>query len=851
MKRILAIGIGLMCVPSVWALPLTPEEALSRLEKRMTRSAETKDESLDLQLTLPALNGEAALYVFNYTAGKGYLVLSADDCTIPLIGYSDHGTIDPDHMPAPLANWLQEYTRQISYLKSSNKALESYLSRETLPGKAAIDPMIKTQWNQDAPYNSLCPVSNGINCYTGCVATSMAQIMKYYEYPSSGKGSVSYAWGNKTLSMDFSEKPFDWDNMLDIYQVGQYTEIEGDAVAYLMKATGYAMKMAYSTNVSGAYSPTIAENMIEYFGYDEGMFYADRSNYSYDEWTQMLYENLEAGMPIIYDGNNASSEGHSFICDGYDGNGMFHFNWGWGGSSDGYYTLDLLNPSSIGIGGAGGGFNFLQDALLGIKPSDGKTTDPVITFQQYGALFCNRVNNGSMYLGASGGYPYSGWGYIGVGDVAIKMGVIIENTQTGDVQYLECANSSNFDTPMPSGAVFPYDSNDSKTSPRVNLKNANLESGVPYKFTLAASVIGEEENWIPFTAFYGFPNYVLVTFKGTQGYEVTNIGVENYKASNLELLSDLYYGCPVKVKASISNETDLQLSNGVSLVLLDNKGVQRFMSDGFLLTLDPGESIEHEWVAQLNLVSGSAVTKEAEEFTMVLFNLETGMQYEMEETYTVTMEPNPGTPVFTSSIEATNARWENNSYIVTDPSAIDLSLNLNLSSGYFGYPVTFNILYEPQKGTGNLYNLLQQNYNEIPFLDKENPEVTLNTTMNFPNPNIGETYYFFARYYINGQYKGMDTKTTLKAFRVEESGVETVLEEDLKTYFDRNNETLFIFGASGLSNVEIYSIDGRSLKKITVQDKDSQIDLKDLNSGILIIRISDEKGTVKTMKVVK
>lgn len=373
MKKILLISLlAFASVPFVNGKPLTPETALERVNESNTRYVRKANSLPELQNVIRDKAGDAAIYVFSYTGNKGFMLVSADDAFAPLLAYSETNAFSIENMPVNLQSWITLYSEQIQ--KGRNQA--PYVSSTRAEGKDPIEPMIKTHWDQGDPYNSECPELNGRKCVTGCVATAMAQVMNYWQYPPVGKGSNTYtptALGEQ-ISMDFSEVTFDWDNMLDTYPRNGYSATQRRAVAMLMKACGYSVSMNYTNWESGAYSKNIMSALTNNFGYDQGVRQVLRSGYSsQEEWNDMIYNELATTGPVIY-GGQSTSGGHSFVCDGYDGNGYYHINWGWGGMSDGYFLLNELTPDEVGTGGHYGGYNLLQDAIVGIMPPVGRLT---------------------------------------------------------------------------------------------------------------------------------------------------------------------------------------------------------------------------------------------------------------------------------------------------------------------------------------------------------------------------------------------------------------------------------------------------------------------------------------------
>ena len=426
MKRIIIafVGAGALAMGAA-AAPVTPEQALERAAAEITPASNTVGSSKSYtgsskgfatgsndtggaarmaaaarsgQMRLAYVQaakaegetaGEAAVYVFNRGEGDGFLVLPADDCAPAVLGYSDSGAIASDEAQIPdgLRYWLGTLADQIAWRNrngnnqgflfngKTNGSKHVHADRQE-PGidkvrtdREPIPPLCTTRWNQSEPYYNFCPTLNQQRCYTGCVATAMAQAMKYHNWPETGEGSNSYSWGSTVLRMDFSKVTFEWDAMLDSYAEDNYTREEANAVANLMRACGISVNMNYSPSGSGALSSAIAGALGSYFKYDKSVRYEKRDFYSLNDWETMIYNSLKNNGPVIYNGQSYEG-GHSFICDGYDKDGYFHFNWGWGGMSDGYFLLDALDPISQGIGGSlsGTGFDFTQDIVLDIRP---------------------------------------------------------------------------------------------------------------------------------------------------------------------------------------------------------------------------------------------------------------------------------------------------------------------------------------------------------------------------------------------------------------------------------------------------------------------------------------------------
>lgn len=333
---------------------------------------------------------EPAYYVFNQESG-GYIIVSGDDRTEDVLVYAEQGTFDPEHINPNFRFWLKHLQEEISMANDSN-AVDKVTPRKAT---TAIGPLLKNkdgkdiEWYQETPYNNLCPIDKYDNTrsLTGCVATAMAQIMYMWRYPAKGTGSKTYTWTNankksqkETLTANFGETTYDWDNMLPTYYNVQYTNTQANAVATLMYQLGVACEMDYGGDAaggSGAWTDDMGAGVTTYFGYKVDRFITSYSRSDYgtaafspaeynvtvDKFEAYFNEDLEAGRPIIM-GGEGEDGGHEFVCDGRNTSGYFHINWGWEGDGNNYCKLSSLKPQ-------GYSYNFSSnlDALIGLQPA--------------------------------------------------------------------------------------------------------------------------------------------------------------------------------------------------------------------------------------------------------------------------------------------------------------------------------------------------------------------------------------------------------------------------------------------------------------------------------------------------
>ncbi len=308
-------------------------------------------------------DGRVSYYVFNNENG-GFVIAAGDEVAEEILCYSATGTFDKSDVSPNFQYWLDEYERQISHALE-NGVISSDVKTMDIE-RTDIDPLVRTKWDQSAPYNGMCPKLNGSSVKrvpAGCVATAMAQIMKYYEWPEEAHGSHSYydIFSEVNRSEDFEGHRYDWDNMLLAY-TEPYTSKQANAVAQLVYDSGIAVEMAYWGDGSAAWSEDIAYSLVNYFGYDAGIRQVFHDHCTDEEWAELIYNELMNSRPIIFSGETASYEGHCFICDGYDAaTDKYHFNWGWGGSDNCYCALTAVKAGYAK-------FNYCQDIVFGIQP---------------------------------------------------------------------------------------------------------------------------------------------------------------------------------------------------------------------------------------------------------------------------------------------------------------------------------------------------------------------------------------------------------------------------------------------------------------------------------------------------
>ena len=380
-------------------------------------------------------------YTFVGADGKGFVLVSGDDCVVPIIGYSTTERFSVQGMPDNIRSWLAVCDEQIRFYRSlpdgipteDRSAERAGLRarwdalyngmRPDPPLNTAVLPLLSTRWDQSPYYNNLCPYNSsyGQRTVAGCVATATAQIMKYWNHPATGYGSHSYihtTYGSQ--SANFGTTTYAWSSMPDSLSSSS-TSAQINAVATLMYHVGVAVEMDYglasdggsmafnynetgNAPTYGSASVACAENALRYyFKYRSSIHHVSYSDYSQSQWITILRHELDNNRPMLYSGFDADG-GHSFVCDGYNNSGLFHFNWGWGGYCDGYYAVGSLNPSA---GGTGGNttytFNLKNTIVIGIQPNlDFGGTTTVNVSNSTASTGSGTITGGGTYTGTNG-----------------------------------------------------------------------------------------------------------------------------------------------------------------------------------------------------------------------------------------------------------------------------------------------------------------------------------------------------------------------------------------------------------------------------------------------------------------
>ncbi|MCQ2294115.1 MAG: C10 family peptidase [Bacteroidales bacterium] len=387
MKRTSLVAAFLLLLSSV---TMAKPVSLSDATRVATHFWQATNAAAPLQVSPIYLPGFTTLYAFDINQGKGFVIVPSDDVAFPILGYSNNSTAAD--LGPETRFWMNQYEAEISALINGSvnvdTAIAQYVADQweklrsgtwTEPKSGnAVPQLMTTTWNQSPIYNNFCPQGTPV----GCTATATVQVMKYWNHPAQGSGSYSYYnySTNTTESADFANTTYRWDIMPNSVSVSTPTD-QADAVALISYHVGVGCEMSYAQGGSGAsvigrYYRSAEYTLIENFDYANDMQGLEKRYYTDQQWDQIIRDELDARRPIVYAGYD-NSAGHAFVFDGYNNMGLFHVNWGWGGSYDGYYAVGVLNPGGGGVGtNSTNSFNESNQMLIGIRPNSTLYAEP-------------------------------------------------------------------------------------------------------------------------------------------------------------------------------------------------------------------------------------------------------------------------------------------------------------------------------------------------------------------------------------------------------------------------------------------------------------------------------------------
>lgn len=548
----------------------------SKIRKGKGVAPFSNQSSLSLAETISDSRGNPLIYIFTRGIGNGYVITSADDALRPVLAISTKGTFTSvDELPDIPKALVKNYIDEITGLYSNNEIDNLAFSSSPLEEREEIEPMMELWWGQSEPFNNKCPLIKGEKTVVGCVAVANAMVIGHHQYPPKGQGTVSLITGSYTINYDFGATEFDYENMLPYYSNiidDEETQESHEAVSELMLATAVAWGSKFG--VEGTASSLSASPFSTYFCYPkEGLGMIKRDYFTIEEWENIVYEELRAGRPVPYEGDDGS-KGHAFVIDGY-ADGLFHINWGWFGDEDDYFSLSVLRPGSSGIGGnSDSNYSFNQGIVRGVRTPDDDPASPLFIASQF-----NLDSDSDTFLLTSLSSK-SGWQNVNVG-------VSLENLESDElVTSLEATVGSRNDV-----------KDDSQTVTGFNIDFSNVPDG-KYRVRPIIRLDGSEDtysfdDWYPVYCKLKNTRYVDIEIKGgnimksEDGSDVNlNIRFTNFHSEIPIMTSTNYRGFTMDVE----NNGNLFLANVNKLIYYPDSDEIVPNSDGGreTVSLEPG-----------------------------------------------------------------------------------------------------------------------------------------------------------------------------------------------------------------------------------------------------------------------
>ena len=696
----------LMAIAFAWGESINESQALS-IAKRFAVDHKLPSTSLKLEHRATHMNAttggnKTAYYVFNAGDRGGFVIVSGDDRAPAVLGYSDNGTFDSNNLPEAMQYLLEGYAAQIEALDHGARAVTLSSSG------AAISPLVHAAWSQNAPYNIRLPYVGGSHAVTGCVGTAMAQVMYYWQWPTRPTTTIpSYTTSTKHIFRpELDPIDFDWQAMRDTYLMTDTVSNEALAVARLFEYCDQSVEMDFMNGASGAPTARVPRALSIYFGYKGSAHTLKRDNYTSQEWADSIYNELAAQRPVIYSASKRTG-GHAFVCDGYDGNGLFHINWGWNGLSNGYFLLNVLNPDAQGTGSASGTYGYIYDqgVIVGIEPGEAESEfaltsanitieDAVTTRDNISGKFSVTVTSQFHNLTSKVMIVAYGWG------------LFEDDTLINGLYYTFHPSL------WPSSYV-------TLSSVVLNF-GAGISSGT-YRILPAYNRLNEA---LLYPCIGSDKNYIEVTIDGNTCTikKCGSLAEPDFQVNDITFDGLLHNGRPVDINLGLTNQGEW----GNRLVHAFANGT--FISSGYV-SLDHGES---------GVIPFQFMPSTPGEYTITFSWNEDGSEPFASRTITISEMPEAHLTATAQVLNVTD-----NNVIASDKFSMVLTITNSGSTTY--HEDISALLY---KDVGNGYGSSVQGQNQVITLP---PGESTDVQFDLDNVTDGWNYFAFAYYYSKGQ----------------------------------------------------------------------------------------------------
>lgn len=838
---------------------------MAALAKTHTRGATSPRLRLSYQQI--ADNGQADLYVYTPSDGQGFIIVAGDDCLPQIVGYSTENRFQPDSIPAPLKNMFTRYGQLIKAMSGRLMGAQ----RPALRSWNAVEPLLgNLAWGQGKPYNALTPKVDGNQAPTGCVATAMAQVMRYHCWPSNGKGNGEYTIKGKnkqTVSIDGHS--YKWITMRNSYS-GTTSAEENYAVARLLYDLGVAVRMSYAKNESSAYSVYAAMALTENFNYNQSLRAMNRVYHTSDEWEAIIQEELQAKRPVYYAGGSPGG-GHAFVCDGYDGKSLYHINWGWDGLSNGYYALIELLPGSQGTGaGGGGGYITAQDMIVGIQPNYVKTNPKPLIYAEKFKINDTKPAPGSSAIQAVVlAFNYSGKAISG------RLGVEVVNAAGDKTVAQFMANSDNKDIKLGWG---PNDTT-------VNISTSDLAPG-SYR-VVPSFYMSDTKKWERIRVPLNEPQFWTLSVDNGGNITVGKDESHTVKLSATLASMQLYEGQNT-ISITYTNNGSVPYNGLIGFRLVSDESNTSFSSDGKGVYytnsfIEPASSVTYE---DLVIDTKDATNGLKANYVQILYD-STNQKYNPNDDLSFIPHHVLATiPITTVKKELKGPLCKILTPIPSTckqgaPLSVQVSVKLDDAEAYFSGPIGLLFLQSDSKGTWIRGNLGQTAYVTLDGISEEtltfegNVGVlaggyTLSVGFKKYKHDDNTTPWYKANPQTEDAHEEVERNITveqgsnaalttlpivLHLDEMQSTAVESTAQLQLRAYPNPARSVVYVQTANGLPirSAALYTLHGQCVKRIdlgaTSTPNSAVIDVSQLPKGLYILRAFGEangqNGSVK------